>query len=224
MAKNKFCLTVDAGAQVRIDKQIDITIEHGTDVAGFDLGAQILDQLIRLQDIGADLVAPGVVAWRTPHACSARRLDLKIIQACFQDAHRIGFVLVLRTLTLADYHNPGFQMRQTHGTIGTVDVLTAGTAGAEGVNAQIAVGNDDIDIIIDFRQDIDRSKGSMAAFVGGSNRYAHPGEPLLRPKISIGKFAGYGQRDVFGSGFVARLDIRNLIREAILSSQRVYIR
>src|SRR5205823_6378201 len=41
--------------QVRLDERIDVAVEHAVDVAGLLLGAQVLHQLVRLQDVIADL-------------------------------------------------------------------------------------------------------------------------------------------------------------------------
>src|SRR2546428_10996533 len=47
--------------QVGLDKRIDRAVEHGVGVADLDTGAMVLHHAIRLQDVGADLAAPGDV-------------------------------------------------------------------------------------------------------------------------------------------------------------------
>ena len=41
-----------------LDKFVQITVEDGVGVAGFDLCPQIFDHVVRVKDVGADLVAP----------------------------------------------------------------------------------------------------------------------------------------------------------------------
>src|SRR5450759_2443604 len=41
-----------------LDEAVDVTVEHGAGVADLVLGAQILDHLVRVQYVGAHLVAP----------------------------------------------------------------------------------------------------------------------------------------------------------------------
>ena len=53
-------------------------------------------------------------------------------------------------------------MRDTHGRVRTVDVLSARTGRAERVDAQIRFRDVDLDIVIDFRQDIDGCERRVA--------------------------------------------------------------
>ena len=48
--------------QVGLDESVEIAVENGLDVAGLVFRAQILDQLVRLQHVASDLVAPGDLA------------------------------------------------------------------------------------------------------------------------------------------------------------------
>ena len=43
--------------QKRLDERVDVAVEHAVDVADLLLGAVVLDELIRLQDVAADLAA-----------------------------------------------------------------------------------------------------------------------------------------------------------------------
>lgn len=44
-----------ARQQIGANKGLQIAVEHAIDIADFDFGAMILDQAVRLQDIGANL-------------------------------------------------------------------------------------------------------------------------------------------------------------------------
>src|SRR5262249_38543868 len=44
--------------EIRLDERINLAVHDGDDVAGFGVRAVVLDQRVRLEHIGADLVAP----------------------------------------------------------------------------------------------------------------------------------------------------------------------
>ncbi len=44
-------------AQVGFDEAVDLAVEHGARVADFVVGPQVLDDLVRLEHVRADLVA-----------------------------------------------------------------------------------------------------------------------------------------------------------------------
>src|SRR5688500_1593685 len=45
-------------ADARLDERVDVAVQNGGRVARFLLGPQVLDHLVRVQDVGAHLVAP----------------------------------------------------------------------------------------------------------------------------------------------------------------------
>src|SRR5919109_4542010 len=49
------------GEKVLFDEGGELPIEHGVDIAHFHIGAMILDQAVGMQDVRADLMAPGDV-------------------------------------------------------------------------------------------------------------------------------------------------------------------
>ncbi len=114
-------------------------------------GAQVLDQLIGLQDVGADLVAPADV--RLGGGFGVCRvfalLQLGFVQAGTQHVPRLGAVLVLRAFLLALHHDARGNMRDTHRRVGRVDVLAAGTRRTVGIDAAIAFIDVDLDRVVD---------------------------------------------------------------------------
>src|SRR5215217_5816184 len=56
-------------ADAGLDELVDLAVEDGTGVAGLVLGPEVLDHLVRVQHVGAHLVAPrpGVVAFERVH-------------------------------------------------------------------------------------------------------------------------------------------------------------
>ena len=53
---------VDQSSQLAFDKRVEIAIHDCLDVACFDAGSMILNQLIRLKHIRANLISPGDIA------------------------------------------------------------------------------------------------------------------------------------------------------------------
>ena len=49
---------LDPGRQGRRHELVEVAVEHRLGVRRLHVGAQVLDHLVGLQDVGADLVAP----------------------------------------------------------------------------------------------------------------------------------------------------------------------
>src|SRR4051794_34501565 len=127
---------LDALRQGGGQEAVDIAVEHRGRIAGLDPGAQILDHLIGLQHVGADLVAPADIALGGVDRVGRflALLQFQLVQPRLQHRHRARPVLVLRALALARHGDPGRQMRQPHRAVGLVDVLPAGPRRAVGID------------------------------------------------------------------------------------------
>src|SRR6202020_2209799 len=126
-------------AQLRLHEGVEVTVEDRLDVARLVIGTEILDELVRRHDVGADLVAPRVV-----DPVAAQRVELgpalhagPLGQLGPQDLHRLGLVLVLAALVLAGDHDAGRQVGQAHRGVRLVDVLPPGTRGPISVDTQV---------------------------------------------------------------------------------------
>ena len=102
----------------------------------------ILDHLVGVEDVGANLVAP---LWRNkltaqPHLFLAPLCHLPLDEPRHQDPHCDFSIPSLRALVLNANHESGGDMRQSHCRLVLLDVLPARTAAAEGVHAQIFRG------------------------------------------------------------------------------------
>ena len=80
---------------------------------------------------------------------------------------------MLRTIVLALHHDVGWQVSNTYGGFGFVDVLTARTRGAVHVDTQIRRVDFDIDIVVDFRVDEHRAERGVATAAGVERALAH---------------------------------------------------
>src|SRR3546814_20942523 len=93
--------------------------------------------LIRLEDVGADLVAPADIGLgrvlRARHRLAL--LQLALVEPRAEPVVRLGLVLVLRALDLALDDDAGGKIRDTHRRTGGVDVMTARARRAVGLAA-----------------------------------------------------------------------------------------
>src|SRR3954470_6772238 len=102
-----------APLQVRLDERVDVAVEHGLDVAGLEARALVLHELVRLQRVGADLVAERDVALlpRERDQLGVALLPLALGEARREDLHRARLVLRLRSLVLARHDDAGRKVR-----------------------------------------------------------------------------------------------------------------
>src|SRR5271167_3353754 len=97
---------------------------------------------------------------------------------------------MLRPLVLTGDDDAGRQMGKAHGRVGLVDVLTAGAAGAEGIDSEIDGIDYDLDLVVDRRENEDRSERSVAARVSVERRDAHqPVNASFGLEITVGVVA-----------------------------------
>ena len=93
--------------------RIEIAVENPLRIADFVPCSNVLDELIRLQDVRADLTAPTDVGFIIFHRLffSVALLHFLLVHFCTQ--HFVCFIAVsmLRALYLAYDHNPGRLVR-----------------------------------------------------------------------------------------------------------------
>ena len=101
--------------------------------------------------------------WPLRSAARASRepLALEVEEPGAQHLHRLGAVGVLGLLRTR-HHDAGRQVGDPHGAVGGVDVLPARARGAHGVDADVAGGNVDVDLL-GFGQHGDRGGGGVDA-------------------------------------------------------------
>ncbi len=136
-------------------------------------GAVVVDLLVRLQHVRADLAAPlDLLAFALQAlALGLAALLLEVPQLGLEHAHRRGLVLVLRALDLARDDDAGRQVAQAHRRVGLVDVLTAGAARAEGVDLEVGLVDLDVDLVLaEVGQRHHAGEAGLAARVGVERR------------------------------------------------------
>src|SRR5918999_572837 len=113
--------------QVGVDKVVEVAVENPVHVGGLLSGAQVFDELVRVEDVGADLGPE-------PHLrlLAALRGDLplpllalELEEAGPQDPHRDLAVLVLAALVLTLHDDARRQVRDPDRRVGLVDMLAA---------------------------------------------------------------------------------------------------
>src|SRR3990172_3923531 len=118
-----------APLQVPIDEFVEIAIEHPLNVADLDTGAEILDHLVGLEDIGANLAAPSRLSLVTPDQIHVGKLLAPgaLGEPGREQCHGPIPVLQLGTLRLARHHETGGKMGDPDSRVGLVDVLATGS-------------------------------------------------------------------------------------------------
>ena len=98
---------------------------------------------------------------------------------------------MLRPLVLARDDDAGRQVRDADRGVGDVDVLAAGAARPEGVDAQILLVDLDVDVVGQFRPDVDRRERGVPARRLVERRDAHqPMHAGLGRQQPVGVLAG----------------------------------
>ncbi len=116
-----------AAFQIILHERIQVAIQDGLGVADLKIGAVILDHLVGMQNIGADLTPPlGFSVFPAQHGAfllffGAFQFD----EASAQDAHGELAVLRLGAFILARHHDPCGNMSQPNRSGVLLDVLPA---------------------------------------------------------------------------------------------------
>ena len=87
--------------------------------------------------------------------------------------HAILLLAMLRAVVLAERHDIGREVGEPDRGFGLVDVLAAGAAGAQRIDAHVRLVDVDLDAVVDRRIDVDAGEGRVAARIGIERRNAH---------------------------------------------------
>jgi hypothetical protein len=152
------------GHQVRPDERIDVPVQHPIDVADLKLRPVVFDHAVRLHHVRPDLAAKRnlqlgfveLVGMLLPF------LHFLVVQLGAQHLHGQRSVLALAAFGLAGNYRVGGQVRDADRGFHLVYILAAFAAGAKCIDPQLFGANVDLDAVVDFRDDEDRSKRSMS--------------------------------------------------------------
>src|SRR5207249_1645956 len=124
--------------QIRLDQGVQIAVHHGVDVAHLVAGPVVLDQLIGMERVRADLAAEGDLLFLTSQLGQLLALLLlgDLVKPRLEDAHRRVAIPELRAFVLALDDDPGRQVRDAYGRVGGVDPLPARPRCAEHVQPE----------------------------------------------------------------------------------------
>src|SRR5918999_2382446 len=169
--------------QVGVDKVVEVAVEDPIHVGGLLSGAQVFDELVGVEDVGADLGPEPhlrlLPALRGDLTLSLLALELE--EASPQDPHCYLAVLVLAPLVLALHHDAGREVRDPDRRVGLVDVLTARPRGPVGVYLEILLVDLDLDCVVYDRSDRDRGEARVPPAPSVERAYAdQPMDPPLR--------------------------------------------
>ena len=110
---------------------------------------------------------------------------------------------------------PGRQVRDADGRVGHVDVLAAGAARSERVDAQVLVLDLDVDVVGELGPDVERRERRVAPRGLIERRDAHqPMHAGLGEEQAVRVVAGDGERRALDAGLVAGLQVDDLALEA----------
>ncbi len=138
----------------------------------------VLDHLVRVHDVGADLAAERDVLLGRLHRVQLGPLllPLQIVEAGLQHLHGHVAVADLAALVLAGDHDAAGKVGDAHRGVGHVHVLAPRPARAVGVDAEILLLDLDLDVLVDLRPDEDGGEGGVAA--GPGIERADPHQPV----------------------------------------------
>src|SRR6476659_1310080 len=200
-------LTSHSLLQAGRDEIVEVPVEHRLRIAHFVAGAQVLDSRL-VEHVRADLVTPADVRLRV---LELRLLflalaQLELVELRLQHCERLGAVAVLRPVRLALDDDVGGQVRDAHGGVGLVDVLSAGARCAIGVDAQVGRIDVELDRFVHLGIDEHAREGRMPSRVRVERTLAH--EPVhagLRAEEPVRVFAvGLDRRALDARHFTGR--------------------
>jgi hypothetical protein len=195
------------GHQVRPDERIDVPVQHPIDVADLKLRPVVFDHAVGLHNVGANLAAERNLELGLVELIGVllALLHFLVVQLGAQHLHGERTVLALASLGLAGDHRVGGKMRDADRGFHLVYVLAAFAAGAVGVYAQLFWTDVDLDAVVDFRDDENRSERSVSPRRLIERRDAHqPMDAGFAGQEAVGVFALELDGGVFYAGFFAR--------------------
>ena len=176
-------------------------------------GPVVLDHPVGVEDVRPDLappldrllVADALLLLRPP------LVERLLVEAGPQHPHRHLAVAPLAALVLAGDDDSRRQVRDADRRVRDVDVLPAGAARAVRVDAQVLVGDLDLDVLVDLRRDVDRGERRVAPLRGVERRDADEAvDAHFALQVPVGVVADDVQRGALQPRLLAVLAVDQL--------------
>src|SRR5712691_7194607 len=172
------CRSARRSRERGLDEGVDITTEHTSWIADLDAGPMVLDERVRMEDVGTNLAPPV----RRAKLAALLRLRLLLLphlpleQPRAKYLHRGLLVLELRTLVLARDDDSGRQMSDADCRLGLVDVLPARAGRAVRVDPQVLRADIDFGLALNLGGGVDKRERRLAPLLEVEGRDAD--EPM----------------------------------------------
>src|SRR3989442_7617203 len=143
------CRPLPRPQQIGLDEGLEVAIHDGLDVANLQTGAMVLDELVRVEGVRADLAAECdllLVPGQLGQLLALLFLG-DLVEACLEDTQRGVPVAELRTLVLALDDEPRRQVRDAHGRVRGIDALPSRARRAKDVDPQLVLADADFDVV-----------------------------------------------------------------------------
>ena len=177
------------------------------------VGEAVLGEVVRADLLralaGSDLRATGRVELR------ALLLELALVEARAQDAHRLVLVLKLRLLVLHRDDDAGRHVRDPHGGVGRVDRLPARARRPVDVDLQVVRVDVDLDLLGLGHDGDGRGRRVDAALRLGLGHALHAMRAALPLEDAVGAVALHRERHLLVAAAVARARSELLDLEAL---------
>src|SRR5580658_7317164 len=205
------------GPEPRRDELVDLAVQDALRVARAVARAQVLHHLVGLEHVAAYLAPPPDLALLAvePLHLAALLIQPLLVEPGLEDAHRARAVLDLRALVLADDDDAARDVREAHRRIRRVDALPALARGAVNVDADLALRDLDLDVLVDLGDHVHGAERGVPPLVRVKG--ADPDEPVhaaLGLGVAVGVLALDDERRLRDAGLVPRLDVLDLDLEA----------
>jgi hypothetical protein len=206
-------------AKIAVDKRLDAAVENRLHVAALEIRTVVLDKLVWLEDIAANLVAPGDFAFVAVELgqLGVALLLLNHVKLTLEHFHRFGLVLVLAAVILAGRDNAGRDVRDADSGTGLVDVLASGASGTVIVDTEVVILDFNLDFVFVIGHDIDRGKAGMPP--ARRVKRADTDQPMdagFTRQLSEGKRALDPKGDGTNAGFFTGSDVELLVFVAVV--------
>ena len=168
---------------------VQVSIQNGLGIGGLHSGTQVLDHLVGMKDVGADLASPFdslFLALQFRLLCTFF-LEFKFVEVALEDSEGVLAVVQLGAGFRVLHNYSGRDMPYPHSGLHLVHVLPAGTGGAEGVPFQVCRVNHDFNTLIYKWVNEYGREGGLAFSLGVVRRDSHQAvNSVFGLKIAVG--------------------------------------